>query len=74
MAEDSGPDGSRRPWLAAAGWYGLAVLLLGVIDRQATVTEDSLRYVITQQLADQERLDHLAERFELASYRQEELP
>lgn len=62
-------DTQRREEIEA-----LAVLLLGVIDRQATVTEDSLRYVITQQLADQERLDHLAERFELASYRQEDLP
>ena len=52
----------------------LAVLLLGVIDRQATVTEDSLHYVITQQLAEQKRLDHLAERFELASHGQDELP
>ena len=30
MAEDSGPAGSRRPRLAPAGWYGLAVLLLGL--------------------------------------------
>lgn len=52
----------------------VAVLLLGVIDRQATVTEDSLRYVITQQLADQKRLDNLAEHVEWATYRQEELP
>jgi len=62
-------DTQRREEIEA-----LAVLLLGVIDRQATVTEDSLRYVITQQLAEQRRLDHLAERVELASYRQEELP
>ncbi|MDE0177019.1 MAG: zf-HC2 domain-containing protein [Gammaproteobacteria bacterium] len=52
----------------------LAVLLLGVIDRQATVTEDSLRYVITQQLADQRRLDNLAEHVEWATYRQEDIP
>lgn len=52
----------------------LAVLLLGVIDCQATVTEDSLRYVITQRLADQKRLDHLAERLEWASYGQEDIP
>ena len=32
------------------------------------------RYVITQQMADQERLDHLAERFERASYGQEDIP
>lgn len=62
-------DTQRREEIEA-----LAVLLLGVIDRQATVTEDSLRYVITQQLADQERLDYLAQRFELASYRQEDTP
>ena len=62
-------DTQRREEIEA-----LAVLLLGVIDRQATVTEDSLRYVIIQQLADQERLDHLAQRFELASYRQEDTP
>lgn len=62
-------DTQRREEIEA-----LAVLLLGVIDRLATVTEDSLRYVITQQLADQERLDHLAERFEWASYRQEDIP
>lgn len=62
-------DTQRREEIEA-----LAVLLLGVIDRQATVTEDSLRYVITQQLADQQRLDHLAERFEWASYRQEDIP
>ena len=62
-------DTQRREEIEA-----LAVLLLGVIDRQATVTEDSLRYVITQQLADQRRLDHLAQRFELASYRQEDSP
>lgn len=31
MAEDGGPEGSgRRPWFAAAVWYGLAVLLLGL--------------------------------------------
>ena len=52
----------------------MAVLLLGVIDCQATVTEDSLRYVITQRLADQKRLDHLAERLEWASYGQEDIP
>ena len=61
-------DTQRREEIEA-----LAVLLLGVIDRQRTVTEDSLRYVITQQLAEQKRLDYLAERVELASYRQEEL-
>ena len=61
-------DTQRREEIEA-----LAVLLLGVIDRQASVTEDSLRYVITQQMADQKRLDHLAERFEWASYGQEEL-
>lgn len=62
-------DTQRREEIEA-----LAVLLLGVIDRQASVTEDSLRYVITQQMADQERLDHLAERFEWASYVQEDIP
>jgi len=65
----SAHDARRREEIEA-----LAVLLLGVIDRQATVTEDSLRYVITQQLADQKRVDRLAERFELASYRQEDTP
>ena len=30
MAEDTGPAGFRRPWLAGAGWYGLAALLLGL--------------------------------------------
>ena len=62
-------DTQRREEIEA-----LAVLLLGVIDRQATDTEDSLRYVITQQLADQKRLDNLAEHVEWATYRQEELP
>ncbi|MDE0421471.1 MAG: anti-sigma factor [Gammaproteobacteria bacterium] len=62
-------DTQRREEIEA-----LAVLLLGVVDRQATVTEDSLRYVITQQLADQRRLDNLAQRFELASYGQEDMP
>ncbi|MCY3840720.1 MAG: hypothetical protein OXH09_19070, partial [Gammaproteobacteria bacterium] len=62
-------DTQRREEIEA-----LAVLLLGVIDRQATDTEDSIRYVITQQLADQKRLDNLAEHVEWASYRQEELP
>ena len=62
-------DTQRREEIEA-----LAVLLLGVIDRQATVTEDSLRYVITQQLADQRRLDNLSERVEWARYRQEEIP
>ena len=62
-------DSQRREEIEA-----LAVLLLGVIDRQANVTEDSLRYVITQQLAEQKRLDHLAERFEWASYGQEYTP
>ena len=61
-------DTQRRDEIEA-----LAVLLLGVIDRQASVTEDSLRYVITQQLADQERLDNLAERVEWASHRQEDI-
>jgi len=62
-------DTQRREEIEA-----LAVLLLGVIDRQATDTEDSLRYVITQQLADKRRLDSLAQRFELASYGQEDMP
>ena len=62
-------DTQRREEIEA-----LAVLLLGVIDRQASVTEDSLRYVITQQLADQKRLDNLAEHVEWATYRQEDIP
>ena len=62
-------DTQRREEIEA-----LAVLLLGVIDRQATVTEDSLRYVITQQLADQKRLDNLAEHVEWATYRQGGIP
>ena len=62
-------DTQRREEIEA-----LAVLLLGVIDRQASVTEDSLRYVITQQLADQKRLDNLAEHVEWATYRQGDMP
>lgn len=30
MAEDGGSDGSRRPWVVPAGWYGLAAVLLGL--------------------------------------------
>ena len=62
-------DTQRREEIEA-----LAVLLLGVIDRQATDTEDSIRYVITQQLADQKRLDNLAEHVEWATYRQGGIP
>lgn len=62
-------DTQRREEIEA-----LAVLLLGVIDRLATDTEDSIRYVITQQLADQKRLDNLAEHVEWATYRQGDIP
>lgn len=46
MAEDSVPDGAGppRPWHAPIGWYGLAVLLLGIDQWSKALASGYLAY------------------------------
>ena len=49
----------------------LVKLLKAEMDRQALQTEESLRYLVTHQIDDQERLDQLAARVQAISYQPE---